>query len=207
MNEGDAIALIRETGSLVFTTREFMMLGNIRISFASQMLRRLAAKKRLTRLFQGLWADTQNPSFNAYKVVPFLTRPHPAAVSLTSALHLQGMTEQIPQVISVVSTAATREIETPVGHYSLHQIDPAFFEGYSDYRDRGEFLIASPEKAIVDCAYLSARKGRRYLALPQIHLPKGFSRRRASAWVKIIPYPRLRVVVQKRLDTLLKAVL
>lgn len=199
MTEADALDLIRETRSLVFTTREFSALANISMTFASQMLRRLAAKGRITRIYQGLWADTQNPLFNAYKVTPFLTRPHPAAVSLLSALHLHGMVEQIPQVIYVVSTAPTRKVKTPVGDFSIHQIAPDFFTGYDYYRQEGGFLIASPEKALVDCLYLSARKGRRFIAMPELTLPKGFRRRTALSYIKRIPYKNLRTAVQKRL--------
>ncbi len=199
MTEGDAIALIRNSKSLVFTTREFSILANISIPFASQMLRRLALKKKITRVFQGLWADTQNPLFNAYKVVPFLTRPHPAAVSLLSALHLHGMIEQIPQTIYVVSTAPTRKIKTPVGNYSLHQITPDFFDGYEEYQDEGGFLMASPEKAMVDCLYLSSRKGKRFINLPELLFPKNFSQRRALTYIKRIPYLNLQTAVQKRL--------
>ena len=200
MTEGDALALIQESKSLVFTTREFSALADIRISFASQMLRRLASKGRITRIYGGLWGDTRNPLFNAYKVVPFLTRPHPAAVSLLSALHLHGMIEQIPQVIYIVSTAPTRKKNTPVGDFSIHQIAPEFFTGYDYYRGGGDFLIASPEKALIDCLYLSARRGRRFISLPELTLPKGFSRRRALSYIKRIPYRNLRRAVQQRLE-------
>lgn len=200
MTEADALVLIRETRSLVLTTREFSALANISMTFASQMLRRLAAKGRITRIYQGLWAETHNPLFNAYKVTPFLTRPHPAAVSLLSALHLHGMIEQIPQVIYVVSTAPTRKVRTPVGDFSIHQIAPDFFTGYDYYRQEGGFLIASPEKALVDCLYLSARKGRRFIAMPELTLPKDFRRRLALSYIKRIPYKNLRTAVQKRLE-------
>lgn len=203
MNEADALHLIRETRSLVLTTREFAALGSISISFASQMLRRLAAKKRLTRLYQGLWADAENPDYNAYKAVPFLTRPHPAAVSLLSALHLHGMIEQIPQVIYVVSTALTRRVKTPVGSYSIHQIAPEFFHGYDYYRGDGAFLVASPEKTLVDCLYFSTRKGTRFGSFPELTFPKGFSKRRAFDWVETIPYERLRFAVRKKLKGVL----
>jgi predicted transcriptional regulator of viral defense system len=202
MTEADAIDLIRETRSLVFTTRDFHALANVSMTSASHMLRRLAAKKRITRLYQGLWADTKNPDFNAYRAVPFLTRPHPAAVSLLTALHLHGMIEQIPQVIYVVTTVPTRRIKTPVGDFSLHQISPEFFDGYEEYKGDGGFLIATPEKALVDCIYLASRKGRRFASLPELTLPKGFLHRKAYEWVKRIPYERLQKAVMEKLQRL-----
>lgn len=205
MNEADAMDLIRETRSLVFTTREFYALAGISMTFASQMLRRLAAKGRIARIYQGVWADVHNNEFNAYKAVPFLTRPHPAAVSLLTALHLHGMIEQIPQVIYVVSTARTRKIKTPIGNYSIHQIAPDFFDGYEEYRGEGGFLIATPEKALVDCLYLSSRRGKRFLSLPELSFPKGFSKKRAEEWAGRISFDRIRLTVTDRLRSILSA--
>ncbi|MCE9625393.1 MAG: hypothetical protein K8R69_08090 [Deltaproteobacteria bacterium] len=200
MNESDAMALLRKADSLVFSTRDFSMLAEISGAFASQMLRRLAAKGRITRLYQGLWADAERPEFNQYLAVPFLTRPHPAAVSLLSALHLHGMIEQIPQVVDVVSTALTKRVKTPLADYFVHQINPELFTGYEYYRGEGKFLIATPEKALVDCAYFASRKGRRFSALPELHLPKSFSRRKALQFATRIPNPRFQANVRERLE-------
>lgn len=176
------------------------MLADISGTFASQMLRRLAVKGRITRLYQGLWADAERPEFNIYRAIPFLTRPHPAAVSMLTALHLQGMIEQIPQVVDVVSTATTKRIKTPLANYFIHQLKPELFAGYEFYRDEGKFLIATPEKALVDCAYFASRKGKRFSALPELQLPKSFSRRKAIQWVETIPYQKLRQSVRERLE-------
>ena len=176
----------------------------ISMSFASHMLRRLTTKKHLTRIYQGLWADTQNIHFNAFVVVPYLTRPHLAAVSLLSALHLHEMIEQIPQTIYVVTTAHTKRIKTPVGSYSLHHMTPEFFDGYDYYQKEGSFLIACPEKALIDCLYLSSRKGRGFFTLPELTLPKNFNYHLCLKFIKKIHYPRLQVTVQKKLETFSK---
>ncbi|QQR81779.1 MAG: hypothetical protein IPJ69_06715 [Deltaproteobacteria bacterium] len=176
MTESDALQLISDTRSLVFSTRELAALANIRIDFASQMLRRMAAKKKITRLYQGLWAYTQNPEFNAFVVVPYLTRPHPAAISLFTALHLHGMIEQVPQVIHIVSTSMTRKIKTPIGSFSIHKIQPEFFQGYDNgygnLAGQSHFLVATPEKAFVDCLYFSMRKGKYFGSFPELTFPK-----------------------------------
>ena len=207
MTEADALHVIRETRSLVFSTREFAALANIRISFASQMLRRLAAKKRLTRVYQGLWADTQAAEYSASHIVPYLTRPHPAAISLFSAMHFHGMIEQIPQVTYIVSTAMPRKIKTPVGDFSIHKISPDFFDGYENNATGGACLMATPEKALVDCLYFSARKGKHFGFFSELTFPKNFSRKKAFAWVAKISYERLRTAVKNRLQNILKGAL
>lgn len=203
MNQGDAMALLRQSGNLVFTTKEFSALGGISLSFASQMLGRLGAKKRIIHLCRSLWADVESPQFNTYQVVPYLTRPHPAALSMLTAMHLHGMIEQIPQVVDVVSTAKTKKVKTPVADYSIHQLRPDFFTGYQFYRGKGNFLIASPEKALVDSIYFSMRKGKRFSVFPELHLPKSFSRKKARQWAEKISYPKLRKSVQLRLEEVL----
>lgn len=201
MNEGDATQLIRSLPTAIFTTRDFSAVGKISAAFASQMLGRLAVKGSVTRLFRGFWADTRHPRFTPFAVVAMITQPHPAAISLLTALHLHGMIEQIPQVIYAVSTGPTRKITTPVGHYSIHQIAPDFFVGY-EYDKSENFLIATPEKALVDTLYLSTRKGNRFASLPELSLPKNFSKRRTLEWIKKINSHRLRSAVARRFEAL-----
>ncbi len=119
---------------------------------------------------------------------------------MLTALNLHGMIEQIPQVVDVVSTAPTKRIKTPLANYFVHRLMPDFFAGYEFYRGEGKFLIATPEKALVDSAYFAARKGRRFSSLPELHLPKSFSRRRAIQWTERIPYLNLRKGVRERLE-------
>jgi len=80
--------------------------------------------------------------------------------------------------------------------YSFHRIHPAFFADF-DWHRNGQFLIATPEKALVDCLYLSGRKGKRFGFLPELELPRSFRFRRAREWALRVPEPRLRMHVLK----------
>jgi len=92
---------------------------------------------------------------------------------------------------------------TPLGTFSYHRIHPAFFSGFDWYRENRSFLIASPEKALIDCLYLSSRKGRRFGRLPAFAPDARFSRRLARAWVDEIPDRRIREHVGEKLSALL----
>jgi hypothetical protein len=109
-----------------------------------------------------------------------------------------GLTGQIPQVIYAATTAHTRIAKTRLGTYSFHRIHPALFTGF-EWHSSGQFLIATPEKAVVDCLYLSGRKGRRFGYLPELELPRSFSFRRAGSWAAQIAEPRLRAHVLEKL--------
>jgi len=64
--------------------------------------------------------------------------------------------------------------------------------------ETGTFDIATPEKALFDILYLSARRGTRFLHLPELALPSGFSVSKLAGWIEKIPYPPLRLAVLHR---------
>jgi len=186
----------------VFSTREISALCGSSLSSASQALGRLEKEDLLTRAARGIWCVTTDPRFTPFQLVPFLAGNHQAYISFFSALHLHGMIEQIPQVIYAATTAHTLRRTTPVGTFSFHRLSPRFFSGYDWYRGGRSFLIASPEKSLVDCLYLSSRKGRRFGRFPEIDLGKPFSKRTAWNWVRKIPDARIRQNVHSKLSSL-----
>jgi hypothetical protein len=142
-----------------------------------------------------------------YALVPLLAGGHRAYVSLISALHLHGLIEQIPEIMFAVTTGHTRVRKTSVGTYSYHRIHPRFFAGFDWYGRRQDFLVASPEKALVDSLYLSSRKGKRFRFFPEINLGADFDFKRAYEWVDLIEDdPWTRDYVLRRIETLEKEI-
>jgi predicted transcriptional regulator of viral defense system len=187
----------------IFTTREFAGLRGVSLSSASQTLKRLESRGHLLHMSRGLWCDPGDPRFSPLGVVPFLVPHGRAYVSFLTALHLHGVIEQIPQTIEVAATAHGKRVVTPAGTFELHKLDPRVFDGFDWYGDRQDFLIASPEKALVDCLYLSTRRGKRFRFFPELSFPRSFSSRRAQEWALRIPDPRVRSKVAERLEALL----
>jgi hypothetical protein len=107
--------------------------------------------------------------------------------------------EQIPQVVTCASISHTQTITTALGVFLIHQISPEFFFGYNWYKQSGDFLIASPEKALLDCLYLSGRRGNHYRHFPEFHFPKSFNFIIIAEWINGIRDERLRTYVRNRL--------
>ena len=131
-----------------------------------------------------------------------LLRRHRAYVSFISALHLYGIIEQIPQVVTLATTAHTKTIRTKAGIFRLHQMHPSFFDGFGWYKGAGSFLIAEPEKALVDSLYLSTRKKKQFGYFPELYFPESFSFQKAKKWVKKISDYKIRVSVERKLENI-----
>lgn len=193
---------VQAIGRPVFTSREIAALRGSSVSAASRGLWRMEQQGLLARAARGVWCAPNHPRFTPFALVPYLAGSHQAYVSFFSALHLHGLIEQIPRVIYVATTGHPRITTTSIGTYSLHRIHPRFFAGFDWYQGRHEFLIASPEKALVDCLYLSSRRGKRFGFFPEIDLGGRFSVRRAEEWVARIPDARIREHVTRRLKAI-----
>lgn len=195
-------ALLR-SDKTVFTTRDAALLTNSGLSSVCQTLERLEEKNIVKKVLRGVWAVAGDQRFSPLSIVPYLNPSHKTYVSFVSAMHIHGMISQIPQMITCASTAHGRRVATPVGTFLVHQIEPAFFAGF-EWHKSGNFLIATPEKALVDSLYIASRRGKRYSSFPEIEFPKNFKKRSAIEWLKLIKDQRLRGSVREKLEKILK---
>jgi predicted transcriptional regulator of viral defense system len=202
MKRQPILTFIKKLSRPVFTTSELSAISAKSPSVTTQALNFLQKEGVVLKIYRGIWAEVTNEPLSPYTVIPFLFSRQRAYLSFVSALHLYGIVEQIPQVITLASTVHTKTIYTKIGIFSVHRIAPSFFAGFVWYKGKGDFLIAEPEKALVDSLYLSTRKKRQYGYFPELHFPKSFSFQKAKYWVKKIPNSKIRFCVQKKLDTI-----
>lgn len=200
------LTAIKELKRLVFTTREIAAYCHGSLSNTIQELNHLKKKGVVTKIAQGIWGfEVGREKISPYDVISFLLPSHRAYVSFVSALHLHGMVEQIPQAITLASTVHTKTIKTNVGTFFVHQIAPSFFKGFDWYKGDGDFLIADPEKALVDCLYLASRKKKQFGYFPELSFPASFRMKKAQEWAKGIPDKKTRISVLKKLKALKEA--
>lgn len=191
-------------GKNVFTTHEASMASGRSASAATQSLNHLVKEGLIAKIHRGVWAYGSEP-VSQLSVIPYLFPGHRAYVSFISALHLYGIIEQIPQVTTLASTAHSRTIRTTVGVFYVHRISPSFFTGFDWYKGSGSFLIAGPEKALVDSLYISAYKNKQFGHFPELNFPSAFSFKKVNAWIAKIPSKTARIYVNKRLKEISKS--
>lgn len=203
MRRISAISAIRKFAKQIFTTRELSLASGKSLSAATQSLDNLSKEGVVFKIYRGVWAQEGAGAMSPYAAIPYLFPNHRAYVSFISALHLHGIIEQIPQVTTLASTAHARVIRTNIGVFHVHRITPSFFAGFGWYKGSGSFLIAEPEKALVDSLYLSAYKKKRFGRFPELHFPASFSFKKAREWADKIPSQKVRVYVNKKLKSIL----
>lgn len=196
------LSFIKKLKRPVFTTAELSAVSGKSLSTTVQALNHLQKQGLIFKIYQGIWAEATDKPISPYKIIPFLFPKHRAYVSFISALHLYGIIEQIPQVITLASTSHTRTIVTKLGTFSVHQIAPSFFDGFDWYKGQGDFLIAEPEKALIDCLYLAGYKKKQFANFPELEFPKGFSFKKAKKWVEKIPNSKVRLFAQEKLKAI-----
>jgi predicted transcriptional regulator of viral defense system len=195
----EALGRLRRMGKPILTTSDAALHLRQTTGAATRMLSRLAKAGLALRVRHGLWS--LEPEIDPFRLPEHLTAPHPAYVSLQSALSLHGMISQVPYVVYVASLAPTRTIETALAHYSIHRLAPSFFGGFDTVNG---VRLARPEKALLDVLYLTPARSRLFAALPEVELPESFDRKAARSWVERIPAGPRRRAVEQRLETLLR---
>jgi len=182
MYKKSVLFTIGKLGKRIFTTREIAMVSGKSPSAVTQALNNLAREGVVGKIYRGVWTRESEDTLSPFTVIPYLFPEHRIYVSFISALHLHGIIEQIPQVTTLAATSHARKISTKIGVFQAYHITPSFFAGFGWYKGNGGFLIAEPEKALVDCLYLSAHKGKQFGHFPELNFPTSFSFKRAIAW-------------------------
>ena len=126
-----------------------------------QEISRLVQKRALLRVKKGLYVVSGDsaPPYSRHILANLVYGP--SYVSLESALSFYGM---IPErVVEITSVTCNRDksFSTPAGEFSYRYLRPAYhFLGVAqeELSDGRHFLIATPEKALVDKLWFSRKE-------------------------------------------------
>lgn len=196
------MVFIKKMGRPIFTTHELTAISGKSASTVIQCLNRLVEQGLMMKIYRGVWTELGIRGISPFEIIPYLFPRQRVYVSFITALHMHGILEQIPQVITLASLSHTRTVRTKAGVISVHQVAPVLFDGFDWYKGDGNFLIAEPEKALIDSLYLSSRKKNQFGYFPELSFPPEFSFKKAVRWTERIPEKKIRLYVLGRLKTL-----
>ena len=150
--------LVKIVGNLPCFTTRFLSAGE-NLSQVRLQLVRWVRDGRLVKLHKGLY--TLAEPYRKIKPDSFsianALKSH-SYISLQSALAWHGLIPEFVPAITSVTTARPQTIQTPLGRFEYRHIAVNLFWGYQKVElvDKQEAFVATPEKAILDLAYLTA---------------------------------------------------
>jgi predicted transcriptional regulator of viral defense system len=198
VNQIEALRRLRQLGAPVFETRDASALLQVTPANANMILRRLADHDLITHLTRGRWL--MDASLPRFALPELISAPHPAYVSMQSALFHRGLIEQVPAVIYAATLGKPRRVNTPVGTISFHRLPAELFLGYELEPDGSK--IATAEKALFDTLYLAPARSRLFASLPELEIPRDFRWRQLRELAALVKFPRRRVHIERRIEQL-----
>ncbi|HEX4127462.1 MAG TPA: hypothetical protein VHX67_07775 [Acidimicrobiales bacterium] len=181
------------------TTRDAAVMWGESLPTAARTLARLADAGLVTKIRQGIWR-IGNEALDPTYVLPILTNPFPSYVSGWSTLFDHGMVEQIPRSVFAVSLDRPKTIDTEIGRFEIHRVQPEVFGGFEGATGT-RAGVARPEKALFDTVYVFLVH-RGHVTLPELELPEGFDQEELNQWVEAITSERLRTMTRRTLAEL-----
>jgi predicted transcriptional regulator of viral defense system len=128
------------------------------IASAQRALLRLSDRGLVSRVAEGVYANKLVRDLAAADFIKVL-RPN-SYVSLESALSHWGLSTQSPVALTCVTTGKPKEYLVPEFAIRFRTISRNLYWGFVEKQTRySRYLIAEPEKALLDWVYLSLQVG------------------------------------------------
>lgn len=120
-----------------------------------ELLQRLEKEGVIQRIIKGRYHFSLR-EYNDFELANFLVNP--SYISLESALSFYGILSQFPYTVTSITPLKPRRITYQEKEYEFSHLESKYFFGFVK---KDNFLIAKPEKALLDELYFMAKKLRR----------------------------------------------
>jgi len=149
MKYNDLISLIQGP---VFSRNDLELSGHKVLDYQLSLW---VKKGYLLRLKNGLYAFSREKDRLRGESIAFLLC-QPSYLSLESALAWYGFIPEIVYAYTSVTARVTRSFDNAVGRFIYRHVKSELFWGYVERKtDQGPYLMAEPEKALLDYFYLN----------------------------------------------------
>lgn len=152
LTKQDAIRILNEKEISLFTVSDAKKVFSIeKKNTLYKLLQRLEQAEIIERVRQGKYHFLLNEA-DDFEIANFLVSP--SYVSLESALSFHGILPQFPYSITSITTARTEEVDYKDKKFEFSHVKKDYFFGFEKKND---FLIAGPEKALLDQLYFVSK--------------------------------------------------
>lgn len=166
ININKAIHILHQKGISLFTIQDAKKIFQYKKeNTLYKLLQRLENKNIIKRVKSGKYLFTFK-EIQDYQLANFLITP--SYISLESALSFYGVLSQFPYTVSSVTIRKNKTISYQDKEYEYNHIGTRYFFGFLK---KDNFLIATPEKALLDELYFIS-KGIRKLDVKELELDK-----------------------------------
>lgn len=150
MKKDYLLDLMRSTKT-VFTFKDVVLLwGESDVNFVKKKIHRYVKVGKLHSIRRGIYSKDKN--YDKYELATRIYTP--SYISLETVLGAAGITFQLYGQIFALSYT-TKEIECDGQKYSYKKIKDTILTNQAGIETRGNYSIASPERAFLDCLYLN----------------------------------------------------
>ncbi len=194
------ISQLRAGGLRLFTTADAAVALGIPLAHASVILGRAEKEGAVIRLARGRWARVDSTSPHRYAVARFLAHPNSMYITGPSAMNHHGILLQVPRQLHAAWSAKSRLFKTPLGDFYFHSLpDPGEGEFEIHNTPEGPVRLATPEKALVDTARLSASPRGKASLFPELDTDS-LDQKKIQASLHRIKNPRFRKLVESAMS-------
>lgn len=178
----------------IFTPNEFMRIFGSSPLATKYFLETQVNQGFLSRLKQGVYALKTDPPTEP-EVANKLYRP--SYISFTYALAYHHITPEMTYYITSATTKPTRLFTTTNISFAYYTLKPAAYTGYYLHqKDHTRFLIAEPEKALVDYLYFYSLGKTTFPALDRLNLSQ-VNQAKTIEYAQLFNKPKLIQLVKK----------
>lgn len=147
--------LRKKMASPLFSIQDLRLLGDKVFSYQLSVWQK---QGHIVKLRNGLYAfEEKIPDLVPEEVAGRLYGP--SYISLEKALSIYAFIPEMVYAVTSVTPKITRNFNNKIGRFIFRHIKPGFFFGYKSLKNgRHEYLLAEPEKALLDFVYLNLPK-------------------------------------------------